>query len=60
VTVAGLAIGPLVAAVPLLAFALSTAGSLPYLSPARYGALALAVVVAAGLGTVRPRVSGGR
>ncbi|OKJ37295.1 FtsX-like permease family protein [Streptomyces sp. CB01580] len=60
VAVAGLVIGTLVAAVPLAAFALSTTGSLPYLSPARYGVLALAVVVAAGLGTIRPGASGGR
>ncbi|MFF9347706.1 ABC transporter permease [Streptomyces sp. NPDC014734] len=60
VAVAGLVIGTLVAAVPLTAFALSTTGAAPYLSPARYGVLALAVVVAAGLGTIRPGVSGGR
>ncbi|WP_443080676.1 ABC transporter permease [Streptomyces sp. PTD5-9] len=60
VAVAGLVIGTLVAAVPLLAFALSTTGSLPYLSPARYGALALAVAVAAGLGTIRPGAAGER
>ncbi|MFE7358625.1 FtsX-like permease family protein [Streptomyces sp. NPDC057543] len=60
VVVAGLAIGTLVAAVPLMAFAVSTTGSLPYLSPERYGVLALAVVVAAGLGTIRRGASGGR
>ncbi|MEU9763417.1 FtsX-like permease family protein [Streptomyces sp. NPDC047987] len=60
VAVAGLAIGTLVAAVPLVAFAVSMTGSLPYLSPQRYGALALAVVVAAGLGTMRRGSSGGR
>ncbi|MFB7917353.1 FtsX-like permease family protein [Streptomyces sp. NPDC056061] len=60
VAVAGLVIGTLVAAVPLMAFALSTTGSVPYLSPARYAVLALAVVVAAGLGTIRPGASGGR
>ncbi|MFI9628377.1 FtsX-like permease family protein [Streptomyces sp. NPDC052042] len=60
VTVAGLAIGTLVAAVPLVPFALSTAGSPPYLSPVRYGVLALAVLVAAGLGTMRRGSSGGR
>ncbi|MEU3653758.1 ABC transporter permease [Streptomyces sp. NPDC032161] len=60
VAVAGLAIGTLVAAVPLVAFAVSTTGSPPYLPPARYGALALAVVAAAGLGTMRPGGAGGR
>ncbi|MFJ2639075.1 ABC transporter permease [Streptomyces sp. NPDC087511] len=60
VTVAGLAIGTLVAVVPLLAFAVSVTGSLPYLPAARYGVLALAVTVAAGAGTLWPASSGGR
>lgn len=59
VAVAGLVIGTLVAAVPLLAFALSVTGSAPYLSPARYGMLALAVTVAAGAGALGPGWSGG-
>ncbi|MGW2179543.1 FtsX-like permease family protein [Streptomyces sp. NPDC001732] len=60
VAVTGLAIGTLVAAVPLVAFAVSVAGSVPYLPPVRYGALVLAVVVAAGAGAVWPGSSGGR
>ncbi|MFF1647769.1 ABC transporter permease [Streptomyces sp. NPDC058240] len=60
VAVAGLAIGTLVAAVPLMAFAVSTTGSVPYLPPAQYGVLALAVIVAAGAGTLWPGSSGGR
>ncbi|MFI6724825.1 ABC transporter permease [Streptomyces atratus] len=60
VAVAGLAIGTLVAAVPLVAFAVSTAGSVPYLPPVQYGVLALAVTVAAGAGTMWPGSSGGR
>ncbi|MFE2931861.1 FtsX-like permease family protein [Streptomyces sp. NPDC059278] len=59
VAVAGLAIGTLVAVIPLLAFALSVTGSMPYLPPARYGALALAVAVAAGAGALWPGWSGG-
>ncbi|MFD7622784.1 ABC transporter permease, partial [Streptomyces sp. NPDC059802] len=60
VAVAGLAIGTLVAAVPLVAFAVSTTGSVPYLPPVQYGVLALAVTVAAGAGTLWPASSGGR
>ncbi|MGW1406596.1 ABC transporter permease [Streptomyces sp. NPDC002403] len=60
VAVAGLAIGTLVAAVPLVAFAVSATGSVPYLPPERYGVLALAVTVAAGAGTLWPGLSGGR
>ncbi|MFB7213051.1 ABC transporter permease [Streptomyces sp. NPDC056255] len=59
VVVAGLAIGTMVAAVPLLAFALSETGSVPHLPPARYGMLALAVTVAAGAGALGPGWSGG-
>ncbi|MFB6815858.1 ABC transporter permease [Streptomyces sp. NPDC056347] len=55
VTVAGLVVGTLVAAVPLTAFAVSVAGSVPYLPPLEYGLLALAVTVAAGAGTLGPR-----
>ncbi|WP_405749882.1 FtsX-like permease family protein [Streptomyces sp. NBC_00012] len=59
VAVAGLAVGTLVAAVPLLAFALSVTGSVPYMPPAQYGMLALAVTVTAGAGTLWPGWSGG-
>ncbi|WP_329306166.1 ABC transporter permease [Streptomyces sp. NBC_01260] len=59
VTVAGLTIGTLVAAVPLLAFALSAAGSLPYLPPVQYGVLALTVTAAAAAGTLFPGTRGG-
>ncbi|MFF2013685.1 ABC transporter permease [Streptomyces sp. NPDC058195] len=55
VTVAGLVVGTLVAAVPLTAFAVSAAGSAPYLPPLEYGLIALAVTVAAGAGTLGPR-----
>ncbi|MER5741806.1 FtsX-like permease family protein [Streptomyces sp. NPDC002225] len=54
VTVAGLVVGTVVAAVPLTAFAVSAAGSPPYLPPAEYGLLALAVTVAAAAGTLGP------
>ncbi|MFH9466544.1 ABC transporter permease [Streptomyces clavifer] len=54
VAVAGLAIGTLVAAVPLTAFSVGLAGSAPYMAPAQYGALALAVTVAAAAGTLLP------
>ncbi|MEE1772938.1 hypothetical protein PUR34_33470 [Streptomyces sp. JV185] len=60
VAVAGLAIGTLVAAVPLVAFAVSATGSVPYLPPERYGVLAPAVTVAAGAGVLWPGSSGGR
>ncbi|MFC9242718.1 FtsX-like permease family protein [Streptomyces sp. NPDC057136] len=60
VSVAGLAVGTLVAAVPLVAFSVSVTGAMPYLPPAQYGALAAAVVVAATIGTVGPGSSGGR
>ncbi|MFJ1549535.1 FtsX-like permease family protein [Streptomyces sp. NPDC088246] len=60
VAVTGLVIGTLVAAVPLVAFAVSTAGSAPYLPPVQYGVLVLAVTVAAGAGTMWPGPSGGR
>ncbi|MFE7624223.1 FtsX-like permease family protein [Streptomyces sp. NPDC057509] len=60
VTVAGLAIGTVVAAIPLLAFALPATGGLPYLPPARYGVLAAAVTAAAAVGTLFPGVRGGR
>ncbi|MER5634107.1 ABC transporter permease [Streptomyces nitrosporeus] len=51
---AGLALGTLVAAVPLTAFSVALAGSAPYMEPARYGVLVLAVVVAAAAGTLLP------
>ncbi|MFE7757709.1 ABC transporter permease [Streptomyces sp. NPDC057429] len=54
VVCAGLAIGTLVAAVPLTAFSVALAGSAPYMAPAQYGALALAVTAAAAAGTVLP------
>ncbi|MFD3658189.1 FtsX-like permease family protein [Streptomyces sp. NPDC058620] len=60
----GLAVGTLVAAVPLVAFSVSVTvtvtGAMPYLPPGRYGALAAAVVVAATIGTVGPGSSDGR
>ncbi|MFE2763512.1 FtsX-like permease family protein [Streptomyces halstedii] len=58
VAVAGLALGTLVAAIPLTAFSVALAGSAPYMEPARYGALVLAVVVAAVAGTLLPARSG--
>ncbi|MEV7237216.1 FtsX-like permease family protein [Streptomyces sp. NPDC051020] len=60
VAVAGLTIGTAVAAVPLTAFAVSAAGTVPYLEPVRYGVLAGAVLVAAVAGVVIPGASGGR
>ncbi|WP_371602582.1 ABC transporter permease [Streptomyces sp. NBC_01220] len=59
VTVAGLTVGTVVAAVPLAAFALPATGGLPYLPPAQYGVLALAVTVAAAMGTLCPGARGG-
>ncbi|MFJ3592507.1 ABC transporter permease [Streptomyces sp. NPDC090231] len=59
VTVAGLAVGTAVAAIPLLAFSLTATGSLPYLPPVRYGVLALAVTLAAAAGTVLPGAGSG-
>ncbi|WP_371775524.1 ABC transporter permease [Streptomyces sp. NBC_01438] len=59
VTVAGLAIGTAVAAIPLLAFSLTATGSLPYLPPVQYGVLALAVALAAAAGTVLPGAGSG-
>ncbi|WP_442815399.1 ABC transporter permease [Streptomyces sp. NBC_01324] len=59
VTVAGLAVGTAVAAIPLLAFALTATGSLPYLPPVRFGVLALAVTLAAAAGTVLPGAGSG-
>ncbi|MER5275754.1 FtsX-like permease family protein [Streptomyces sp. NPDC002809] len=59
VTVAGLAIGTAVAAVPLLAFALPSTGGLPYLAPAQYGVLALSVTAATAVGTLLPVARGG-
>ncbi|MFF1924723.1 ABC transporter permease, partial [Streptomyces sp. NPDC058221] len=60
VTVAGLTIGSVVAAIPLLAFALTEAGSLPYLPPVRYAVLALAVTAATAAGTLLPGTRGER
>ncbi|MGW3656596.1 FtsX-like permease family protein [Streptomyces sp. NPDC005151] len=60
VAVAGLTIGTAVAAIPLTAFAVSAAGTVPYLEPVRYGVLAGAVLVAAVAGVVIPGASGGR
>ncbi|MFG2670048.1 FtsX-like permease family protein [Streptomyces sp. NPDC048445] len=59
VTVAGLATGTAVAAIPLLAFSLTATGSLPYLPPIQYGVLALAVTLAAAAGTVLPGAGSG-
>ncbi|KND37480.1 ABC transporter permease [Streptomyces anulatus] len=61
VTFAGLVIGTAVAAVPLTAFAVSMAGTAPYLPPAHYGVIAGAVALAAAAGTLIPgAVAGGR
>ncbi|MET7642143.1 ABC transporter permease [Streptomyces sp. NPDC005426] len=60
VTVAGLVVGTVVAAIPLLAFALPATGGLPYLPPAQYGLLALAVTAAAAVGTLFRGARGGR
>ncbi|WP_327243709.1 ABC transporter permease [Streptomyces sp. NBC_01320] len=60
VAVAGLTIGTAVAAVPLTAFAVSAAGTVPYLEPVRYGVLAGAVLMAAMAGVMIPGASGGR
>ncbi|MEU0830417.1 FtsX-like permease family protein [Streptomyces sp. NPDC005969] len=60
VAVAGLTIGTAVAAIPLTAFAVSAAGTVPYLEPVRYGVLAGAVLMAAVAGVVIPGASGGR
>ncbi|MCX4547417.1 FtsX-like permease family protein [Streptomyces sp. NBC_01500] len=54
IAVAGLLIGTVVAAVPLVAFGLSVAGTLPYLPPAQYAVIALTVTVAAAAGTLVP------
>ncbi|MFG3136015.1 FtsX-like permease family protein [Streptomyces sp. NPDC048211] len=58
VTVAGLAVGTVVAAIPLLAFALPATGGLPYLPPSEYGVVALAVAVTAAAGTLVPGARG--
>lgn len=60
VTFAGLVIGTAVAAVPLTAFAVSLAGTAPYLPPAHYGVIAGAVALAAAAGTLIPGAAGGR
>ncbi|MFE1364441.1 FtsX-like permease family protein [Streptomyces anulatus] len=60
VTFAGLVIGTAVAAVPLTAFAVSMAGTTPYLPPAHYGVIAGAVALAAAAGTLIPGAAGGR
>lgn len=60
VAVTGLTIGTAVAAIPLTAFAVSAAGTVPYLEPVRYGVLAGAVLVAAVAGVAIPGASGGR
>ncbi|MFI6944770.1 FtsX-like permease family protein [Streptomyces sp. NPDC050422] len=59
VTVAGLTIGTVVAAIPLLAFALPATGGLPYLPPVQYAVLAAAVTAAAAVGTMFPGARGG-
>ncbi|MEW2179823.1 FtsX-like permease family protein [Streptomyces sp. NPDC005406] len=59
VAVAGLAIGTVVAAIPLLAFALPATGGLPYLPPVQYAVLAGAVTAAAAVGTLFPGARGG-
>ncbi|MEV0492202.1 ABC transporter permease [Streptomyces atratus] len=60
VAVTGLTIGMAVAAIPLTAFAVSAAGTVPYMEPVRYGVLAGAVLVAAVAGVAIPGASGGR
>ncbi|WP_164493921.1 ABC transporter permease, partial [Streptomyces sp. ADI98-10] len=60
VTVAGLVIGTAVAAVPLTAFAVSVAGTAPYLPPVHYAVIAAAVALAAAAGTLVPGAGGGR
>ncbi|MFB8216359.1 ABC transporter permease [Streptomyces anulatus] len=60
VTFAGLVIGTAVAAIPLTAFAVSMAGTAPYLPPAHYGVIAGAVALAAAAGTLIPGAAGGR
>ncbi len=59
VTFAGLVIGTAVAAVPLTAFAVSMAGTAPYLPPAHYGVIAGAVALAAAAGTLVPGAAAG-
>ncbi|MEV6454078.1 ABC transporter permease [Streptomyces anulatus] len=59
VTFAGLVIGTAVAAVPLTAFAVTMAGTAPYLPPAHYGAIAGAVALAAAAGTLIPGAAAG-
>ncbi|WP_192815913.1 MULTISPECIES: ABC transporter permease [Streptomyces] len=59
VTFAGLVIGTAVAAVPLTAFAVSMAGTAPYLPPAHYGVIAGAVALAAAAGTLIPGAAAG-
>ncbi|MEV0091466.1 FtsX-like permease family protein [Streptomyces sp. NPDC050738] len=57
ITTAGLVIGTVVAAVPLMAFGLTAAGTLPYLPPADYAVIALTVTAAAAAGTLIPAVT---
>ncbi|MFI1249897.1 FtsX-like permease family protein [Streptomyces anulatus] len=59
VTFAGLVIGTAVAAVPLTAFAVSVAGTAPYLPPAHYAVIAGAVALAAAAGTLIPGAAAG-
>uniref|UniRef100_UPI00117D1BFF FtsX-like permease family protein n=1 Tax=Streptomyces sp. rh34 TaxID=2034272 RepID=UPI00117D1BFF len=59
VTFAGLVIGTAVAAVPLTAFAVSLAGTAPYLPPVHYAVVAGAVALAAAAGTLVPGASAG-
>ncbi|MFI7082318.1 FtsX-like permease family protein [Streptomyces anulatus] len=59
VTFAGLVIGTAVAAVPLTAFAVSVAGTAPYLPPVHYGVIAGAVALAAAAGTLIPGAAAG-
>ncbi|GGZ14832.1 ABC transporter permease [Streptomyces inusitatus] len=54
VIVTGLAVGAAVAAVPLLAFAATAAGTLPHLPAAHAGAIALATVAVAYAGSLAP------
>ncbi|MEI5035015.1 ABC transporter permease [Streptomyces sp. S1A(2023)] len=59
VTFAGLVIGTAVAAIPLTAFAVSVAGTAPYLPPVHYAVIAGAVALAAAAGTLVPGASAG-
>ncbi|GAA1365448.1 FtsX-like permease family protein [Streptomyces beijiangensis] len=56
ITTTGLLIGTVVAAVPLTAFGLTAAGTLPYLPPTDYAVIALTVTAAVAAGTLLPAI----